>query len=68
MQEMQETWVSSLDLKDPLEKEMTIQYSCLKNPMDKERGGYRPQGHKELDTAEQLSLVTRGERSLWMEA
>ena len=33
---MWETWVQSLDLKDPLEKGMPTcsQYSCLDNPMD----------------------------------
>ena len=36
MQEMQ-AW--SLGWKDPLEKEMTTQHSCLKNPMD--RGAWR---------------------------
>ena len=28
---MQETWVQSLGLEDPLEKGMAIQYSCLEN-------------------------------------
>ena len=32
---MQETWVWSLDQEDPLEKEIELQYSCLKNPMDR---------------------------------
>ena len=36
MQETQETQVQSLGQEDPLEKEMaTLQYSCLKNPMDR---------------------------------
>ena len=30
----QEMWVQSLSWEDPLEKEMTTQYSCLENPMD----------------------------------
>ena len=30
-----------------------LQYSCLKNSMGR---GYRPWGHKELDTTEQLTL------------
>ena len=34
--ELQETWVQSLDLKDPLEEEMATQFNILvwKNPMD----------------------------------
>ena len=36
---MQETWVLSLGWKDPLEKEMAIQHSCLENYMD--RGAWR---------------------------
>ena len=32
---MQETQVQSLDLEDPLEKGMALQYSCLENFMDK---------------------------------
>ena len=32
---MQETWVQSLGEEDLLEKEMTTQYSCLGNPMDR---------------------------------
>ena len=41
---MQETWVQSLDQKDPLEKEMAnpLQYSCLENSMDREAWGYSP--------------------------
>ena len=33
---MQETWVESLGLEDPLEKEMAnpLQCPCLENPMD----------------------------------
>jgi len=30
-----------------------LQYSCLKNPMDR-GAGYSPQGHKESDTTERL--------------
>ena len=42
MQETQETWVSSLGLEDHLEEENCnpLQYSCLKNPMD--RGAWWP--------------------------
>ena len=34
---MQETWVLSLGLEDPLEKGVAtqLQYSCLGNPMDR---------------------------------
>ena len=32
---MQETWVRSLSQEDPLEKEMAIQDSYLRNPMDR---------------------------------
>ena len=32
---MQETQVQSLGGKDPLEKEMATQYSCLENSMDR---------------------------------
>ena len=41
MQETQEIWVGSLGWEDPLEEEITkpLQYSCLKNPMD--RGAWR---------------------------
>ena len=39
MQEPQETWVQSLSWKGPLEKGITLQYSCLENPMD--RGAWR---------------------------
>ena len=37
MQETQETWFRSLGQEDPWEEEMTtlIQFSCLKNPMDR---------------------------------
>ena len=52
---MQETWVQSLSWEDPLEKE----YSCIPTwriPWTEEPVGYSPWGHKELDTAEQLTL------------
>ena len=38
VQETQERWVQSVDQGDPPEKEMAtnpLQYSCLKNPMDR---------------------------------
>ena len=31
---MLETWARSLGRKDPLEKEMALQYSYLENPME----------------------------------
>ena len=43
---MQETWVQSLDLEDPLEKGTPEEFYGL----------YSPWGCKELDTTEQLSL------------
>ena len=39
MQETEEMQVQFLGQKDPLEKEMALQYSCLENPMD--RGAYQ---------------------------
>ena len=36
---MQETWVRSLGWKDPLEKKMATQHSCLENYTD--RGAWR---------------------------
>ena len=51
---VQETWVQSLDWKDPLEKEMTThsQNSCLGNPTD--RG---PWWATEWDMTERLRAV-----------
>ena len=43
---MQETWVQSLDLEDPLEKGTPEEFYGL----------YSPWGCKELDTTEQLSF------------
>ena len=51
---MQETWVGSLGQKDPPEKGMALQYSCLENPIDRETWGYTPQGHKESDRTEHI--------------
>ena len=35
-----------------------VQYSCLKNSMDREAwAGYSPWGHKELDTTELLNTT-----------
>ena len=49
-----ETWVQSLNWEDPLEKEMATHSSTLawKIPW-RSLVGYRPWGHKELDTTEQ---------------
>ena len=35
-----------------------LQYSCMENPINRGRNleGYRPWGHKQSDTAEQLTL------------
>ena len=56
---MQETWVWSLGLEDPLEKELATHSSILdwENPMD--RGAWQPPVHgvsKESDMTEQLTL------------
>ena len=53
---MLETWVRSLGREDLLEEEM-ITYSCLENPMDRERSlaGYSTSGCKESDKAEHMS-------------
>ena len=34
----------------------SLQYFCLKNPMDRGVAGYSPWGHKELDMTEQRSI------------
>ena len=54
---IQETWVQSLDQEDPLKEGngYQLQYSCLQNSMNR-GAGYSPWGHKELDTAERLTL------------
>ena len=53
---MQDTWVQSLGHKNPLEKEIATQYSCLENPMYRGDRGLHFLGHKESDTTEQLTL------------
>ena len=60
MQEMEERWVRSLGLENPLQEGMAtpLQYSCLGNPPgQRSLVGYSPWGHKEL---EQLSTYTQG--------
>ena len=55
---VQETWVRLLGQADPLETGMATHSSTLawRIPWTEELGGYRPWGHKELDTTEQLTL------------
>ena len=56
---VQETWVISLDWKDPPEKGMTALSSILawRIPWTEELGRlYSPWGHKESDTTERLLL------------
>ena len=55
----QETWVRSLGLEDPLKKGRATYSSILvwRIPWSEEPGGlYSPQGCKESDTTEQLTL------------
>ena len=51
---MQETWVRSLGLEDPLEKRMTTHSSILTGEFHGQRGlvGYGPWGRKQLHTIE----------------
>ena len=55
---MQETWVQSLGWEDPLEEGMATHSHILPREFHGHRSlaGYSPWGHKESDTAEQLSL------------
>ena len=53
MQEMQETWIWSLDQEDPLEEEMTTPiFLPEKSSGQRSLLGYSPWGHKEWDTTE----------------
>ena len=53
---MQETWVRSLGWEDPWKRACNpLQYSCLKNPLDRGAWWVSPWGCKETDTTEQLS-------------
>ena len=56
---MQETWVQSLGLEDPLEKGMAIHSIFLPGESHGQRSlaGYSSWGHKELDTTEPLSTA-----------
>ena len=51
---MQDTWVGSLGLEDPLEKGMATHASILvwNIPCTEESDRLSPWGHKELDTTE----------------
>ena len=53
---MQETWVHSMGLEDPLEKKMTTHSSIVawRIPWQRCLAGYSPWDQKELDTTEQL--------------
>ena len=58
---MQDTWVQSMGLEDPLEKVMAILSSILTWRIpQRSLAGCRPWGHKELNTTEQLSLYAPG--------
>ena len=61
-QEMQDMWVQSLGLEDPLEEEMETHSSILawRIPWTESLVGYSPRARKELDTIEQLSTPYSG--------
>ena len=63
---LQETQVQSLGQEDPLEKEMATHSNILawEIPQTEQPESYSPWGHKELDTAEQLTLHFNQEQSL----
>ena len=54
---MQETWVLSLGLEDPLKETMATHSSILSReiPWTEESGGASPRGFEESDTTERLS-------------
>ena len=58
---MQKTQVLSLSGEDPLEEEMATHSSIVawRIPWTKEPGGHSQWGHKESDTAEQLTHIPR---------
>ena len=66
---MQETWVQSLGLKDPLKGQPgnPLQYSCLENSMDKCQVGYSPWGHKESDITRRSSTAQLNEMASCLE-
>ena len=54
---MQDTWVQPLSWEDPLEESMATHSSILAWRIPrKSLAGYNPQGYKELDTTERLSM------------
>ena len=56
---MRETWVQSLGLEDPLEKEMATHSSALAWKIQSGRRSlvvYNPWGHKESDATERLNF------------
>ena len=55
---LQETWVPSMGWEDSLEKGMAAHSGILawRIPWTEEPGGLQPQGHKESDTTERLTL------------
>ena len=56
---MQETWIQSLGLKDPLEREMATHSTILawRIPWTEEPDrGLNPRGRKELDKSERLTI------------
>ena len=59
MQEMQELWIQSLGLEDPLEEEMATHSSILawEIPRTRSLAGYSQWGCKEPDMTEQLSTA-----------
>ena len=59
---MKETWVQFLGQKDPLEEEMATHFHILAWGQ-RNLAGYSPWGHKESDTAEQLTLSLSFTRS-----
>jgi len=54
MQQMQETWVKSLDREDALEEEMATHYSILAWKISR-AGGRQSMGSQRVNTTEQLS-------------
>ena len=58
---MQETRVRPLGWEDPLDEEMATHSSirAWRIPWTKEPGGHSQWGHKESDTAEQLTHIPR---------